>query len=404
MSERESKLIDMECDSHINKQKIQTGLDKYMLVKRKRSPKSAKLGPINQKVLKTNAEREGISTENRFNVLAVKKNNEQMKTAKIEKPPPFYVRGIDSVNSFINTLKKINEDFYIKILRGGAEIKVQAISVVSFKAIQNFLVEQKYAFHTFQLKSHRTLKVVIKGLHPKTDIELIKSELESMGYCPARISNIKNWKKEPLPMFLVELTPDQENFKNHPIYKINRLLYTVVTVEEPINKKSIVQCMNCQEFGHTKGYCTLASVCVICGELHNSKQCDKDTNNKEVRKCANCAENHTANYKGCAIFQHFRQKQHPKQNKTQVMLNKMPKENVEQVKPPGFTSYITPGISYAQAFQGSAVPQVEAAAQLNMGQIIQQMQQQQASFQKSMEEMMKNMMALIQMIVQHASK
>jgi len=31
-----------------------------------------------------------------------------------------------------------------------------------------------------------------------------------------------------------------------------------------------------QEYGHTKTYCTLRTVCVVCGELYSSVNCPSD--------------------------------------------------------------------------------------------------------------------------------
>ena len=69
------------------------------------------------------------------------------------------------------------------------------------------------------------------------------------------------------------------------------------------------QCFKCQQFGHSAKYCKNNDVCLICSGRHNLKDC----HNKEdisKRKCANCGENHTSNYKGCRKIQEERQVQH----------------------------------------------------------------------------------------------
>jgi len=48
-----------------------------------------------------------------------------------------------------------------------------------------------------------------------------------------------------------------------------------------------VQCTNCQEYGHTRAYCSLRTVCVVCGDFHNSANCPvkkEDPKNKQMRK------------------------------------------------------------------------------------------------------------------------
>ena len=72
-------------------------------------------------------------------------------------------------------------------------------------------------------------------------------------------------------MFRVELELDTRKLKKsktHSIYSMKYLLHHLITVEESHNRNGLVQGMNCQEFGHTKPYCKLRSVCVAYGDLH----------------------------------------------------------------------------------------------------------------------------------------
>jgi len=102
----------------------------------------------------------------------------------------------------------------------------------------------------------------------------------------------------------VELLPDFKALKKnevHPIYNLQYLLHRRITVEEPHKRIDPVQCANCQEYGHTKSYCTLRSVCVACGGLHTSAKCELK-NEPNSKKCSNCGEDHTANYRGCPLY------------------------------------------------------------------------------------------------------
>lgn len=51
-----------------------------------------------------------------------------------------------------------------------------------------------------------------------------------------------------------------------------------------------------------KAYCKHPTVCVVCGVLHSSKDCKKCKTNSGVKKCSNCGDNHTANYRGCPAY------------------------------------------------------------------------------------------------------
>ena len=74
------------------------------------------------------------------------------------------------------------------------------------------------------------------------------------------VHNIKNKEKIPQPLFRVEITFESSKLKRnepHPIYNLRYLLHRRITVEEPRKRKDPPQCLNCQEFGHTKSYCKL---------------------------------------------------------------------------------------------------------------------------------------------------
>ncbi|XP_017469880.1 PREDICTED: mucin-21-like [Rhagoletis zephyria] len=75
-----------------------------------------------------------------------------------------------------------------------------------------------------------------------------------------------------------------------------------ITVEEPHKRNGPVQSTNCQEFGHTRTYCTLCPVCVACGDRHTSASCKAIKADEAVKKCSNCGGNHTANYRGCPVY------------------------------------------------------------------------------------------------------
>ena len=63
---------------------------------------------------------------------------------------------------------------------------------------------------------------------------------------------------------------------------------------------NVLQCYKCQKFGHNFFECKeAASKCLRCGGDHRLTLC---TVQKEQAKCANCHENHAANYKGCQSY------------------------------------------------------------------------------------------------------
>ena len=97
----------------------------------------------------------------------------------------------------------------------------------------------------------------------------------------------------------------------------------IYKVEDFLQPVSVMQCFNCQSFGHSAKNCRSKQKCLICGESHSHHGCP----NKEARKpkCANCSGPHVASYKGCPEYkkQAFRQhvvKNHPAQNASDISI------------------------------------------------------------------------------------
>jgi len=123
----------------------------------------------------------------------------------------------------------------------------------------------------------------------------------------------------------VDLEPTEQS---NDIYNLKSLLHTLIKVEEPYKHKSISQCSNCQEYGHTKSYCGYPTRCVCCGAQHTTSDCP--TFCDAPPKCALCSGDHPSNYKGCLIYIQRRKK--PKLN-NQVFNNINPKNSVQETQP-----------------------------------------------------------------------
>ncbi|KAF0722836.1 Uncharacterized protein FWK35_00027872, partial [Aphis craccivora] len=83
------------------------------------------------------------------------------------------------------------------------------------------------------------------------------------------------------------------------------LSYTKVKIEAPRINKLTPQCLNCQNYGHTRTYCNNHPRCVRCGENHRTDVCTKSRD--LPAKCALCNGDHPANYRGCLVFKNLQQ-------------------------------------------------------------------------------------------------
>lgn len=111
-------------------------------------------------------------------------------------------------------------------------------------------------------------------------------------------------------MFFVDLEPTKIN---SVIFEVKSLLHTKIKVEEPYKRRDVIQCLNCQYYGHSRKYCSYSPRCVRCGGNHPSSSCSKS--NESPAKCALCEDDHPANYKRCGIYKDLQRFRKPILNK-----------------------------------------------------------------------------------------
>lgn len=216
------------------------------------------------------------------------------------KPPQIVIPNVANVKAMVTNFCTIipAAQFNYKTMNDG-QIKVMTKSVESYRKLVTYLNNKSHCFHTYQLKQERSQRVVLKNLHYTTPLDDIKQGLESLGFKVRNVSNIRRRNtKEPLPMFYIDLEPNDDNQR---IYELKFFNHAVVKIEAPNKSRDLPQCHRCQEFGHTKTYCRKLVKCVKCGLGHLTVDCTKAQ--ETAPKCINCLGNHPANYKGCLVYQ-----------------------------------------------------------------------------------------------------
>ncbi|GBM54976.1 hypothetical protein AVEN_82525-1 [Araneus ventricosus] len=215
---------------------------------------------------------------------------------KPHKIPPIMLRIAD----YQILLKRINTIQKIKCLakESGEFVKLFVDTPEEVLKLTKYLEEQQLEIYCVADRTARPVKVVIRGLGKETNTELkeLKFEVE-------KVNQLRQFKtKEPLPLFQVHLarTPNVNE-----IYKLTSLMYHIVTVVKYENK-SLRQCLKCQTWQHSADKCHLKPKCVVCTDVHESKNCPNKTAISEEQKlpvkCANCGGQHTASYKGCPKY------------------------------------------------------------------------------------------------------
>jgi hypothetical protein len=87
-------------------------------------------------------------------------------------------------------------------------LKIQTANPESYRSLIHFLKDEGAEFHTYQLKEDKPLRVVIPNVHPTTDSDTIKDELEIRLFHVRCVTNVLHKvTKAPLPLFFVDLEP-----------------------------------------------------------------------------------------------------------------------------------------------------------------------------------------------------
>lgn len=258
-------------------------------------------------------------TQNRFQVLSQNdgellsfseqnKNQSSSQEQTFSKPPPpIFMKGITDYNSLCVEFSKLigKKNFYCK--SSADQLKIQTNSPEAYRLLVHYLKNNKALFHTYQLNQDKPIRAVIRNIHPSTTVDEIKKELTDLSFEVQQVTQVlQKTSKLPLPLFFVDL-PQSE--KSTEIFKLTSLLYAKIKVEEPYKHRTIPQCLNCQDYGHTRAYCGYPARCVRCGALHSSSDCPKP---RELpAKCALCSGDHPANYRGCSVFKELQRRNKP---------------------------------------------------------------------------------------------
>lgn len=220
--------------------------------------------------------------------------------------PPIHVYGktVPQLNQLLSTTNINQKDYLLRVGRSNIQIIIKTKS--HFVEAVNLLRSNDVQFFTHGTSDDIPDKFVLSGL-PKYDVNDVKTELENNGVVATEIKLLSATKTGDVASYLLQLPKGA--VKLQELSKIKSLFNVVVYWRFYSRKKSdAVQCFRCQQYGHGMRNCNLQAKCVKCGERHLTKDCQlptraevgsENSNSKAHIKCANCSQNHTANFKGC---------------------------------------------------------------------------------------------------------
>ena len=188
-------------------------------------------------------------------------------------PPPIIVNGInDFVQLRLELIKLIgSENFLFKSSTNN--LKITTKNSDSYRSVVKFLDDQGAEYHTYQQRENKSFRIVIRNIHPSTPTNEVGIAIQEIGFTVRQVVNVRHKiTKLALPIFFVDLEPAEIN---KDIFHVTSILHTKVKIEEPHKRRELVQCFNCQKYGHSKTYCSHPPRCVGCAANHPSSSCNK---------------------------------------------------------------------------------------------------------------------------------
>lgn len=261
------------------------------------------------KVIPTNTQ--SLPLSNRFDALATNKTDNAMEDSedppetKSHRPPPIFLNSDVHYISMCNLLKSVIGDNF-KCATSTKGVTLYVSTPDAYRTCVRYLKSQNADFHSYQLSEDKPFRVVIRGLHPSIDHNVLKEELKEKGHIVRSVSNVLSREKEKLPLFFVDLEIAENN---EDIFELDVLMYSKIKVESPRPKRQLAQCTRCQQYGHTKTYCNHPHKCVRCAGNHDSTSCEKPKETPAT--CALCGESHPSNYKGCTVYKDLQKRRSP---------------------------------------------------------------------------------------------
>ena len=166
------------------------------------------------------------------------------------------------------------------------------LAEVPKKLILNLLLEQKY-FHNQKIKAYPNSLNSSKGVVRSPDLshctlDKIKSNLHKQGVTDAKQISVKRNNQ------IISRNTYILNFNTPKPPTEIKIGYLITKVETYI--PNLLRCHNYQKFRDHKEKITRPPTCKNCGETGNYIDC------QQLPKCANCKQNHSADYKECELW------------------------------------------------------------------------------------------------------
>ncbi|CAH1099549.1 unnamed protein product [Psylliodes chrysocephalus] len=225
-------------------------------------------------------------------------DNKKEGTQNKKKPtmPPIVLDGVPEDHKGLTGVLRelIKGKFNVKYTNSSTIVFTEEKS--DYDSVLANVKREEMAYHTYTSKTDKSHAFVIRGLGDGTKIEDLEEDLMEEYEIKIRAAYRMTTKNRPL--FLVVTDPSITlDYLNR---NVRVVLYTRITWELRRSTKQIIQCHNCQAWGHATANCGRPSNCLKCAAGHHTKTCVKTRDTPA--KCINCGGDHPANFTKCKAY------------------------------------------------------------------------------------------------------
>jgi len=101
---------------------------------------------------------------------------------KIDLPPPIFVKGVKDIFELFKELAIITGPDSFSCKSTSSHLKLQLDTADNYRKIIHFLKDNGAQYHTYQFKSDKAFRVVLRNLHPSTPVSEISAAIKEIGH------------------------------------------------------------------------------------------------------------------------------------------------------------------------------------------------------------------------------
>jgi len=158
-----------------------------------------------------------------------KQSNTTNHTQKTILPLPIFIKGVLDFIGLRNDIKDIIGPDSFSCKSNSTHLKIQTDTPDNYRKLIHYLKNINIQYHTYQLQSDKSLRIVVRNLHPTTPETDIAYAIEEISHTVINVTNVKhNQTKNPLPLFFIDIDPKKSD---SDIFAILSFLHIKVKIE-----------------------------------------------------------------------------------------------------------------------------------------------------------------------------